>query len=968
MKHLSRLDLTTDNYYTINMRYALNMISMKKAIWIVFLVGGFGCGFLKAQTTVSFNFSAGAQPVSGWINVAGDPSVAVRTATDPTSGIAISSVSTGNWVPLSSSGTAAFDGGGMTNGTFFPAAVMLNHWFQTNPALSGYNASVPQLQITGLKVDSVYTLSMTGSWASNNYSLNPTQYTVSGATVYGYVDVDANFNTANGAVFHNVAPDATGTIKIYVNTVSTSQIADICGIEIIQVRTTAPTPVVSITNPINNDVFPEDGNLTLSATATETGGSITMVQFYAGSTLIGTDSTAPYNLVWYSPNEGPYTITARAIDGTGNTGTASVNISVESLTSFWSMTGNIGMNPDSNFVGNVDSVRLAFRTKNLERMSISPIGNVGIGVDTPTAQLHTTGTVRLAGLRSDSTKTRVLVSDTSGNLYYRNLSALGLATGGGLGQSGDTLMLGDSIPGPGPHSFTSDRYQYLNGHMYSIGGTADDPVNHPAFRIYDNGDLAAGTTMDRSYSTGNQTGMRYYSKLGVMQLGASDRLDTAQSEIVYGIWPGSGLLINSDDSNSIKGMLMNTVLAGDLCTMDTLTYMENNFVTGGSLHFGLGGHSGQVLGYSLVAGNSMSFTNSATNAVITGAAHTISKPVDVISINGYANTTMDTARGSTISGAQNLFGGLDQLVAGNYLVNRSPYGTTLGNANVDFSTLNYTGIQGVFSASAVAQYPLFALGNSSNMQGTMRSNALTVLFNGRTQINTTGYTQALTQTAVTPKAALEVVSTNSGVLLPKLTSAQRNAIATADLVNGLLLYNTDSNAFQFYNGSAWNTVGSGVSPTSRWQFSGSTVYDSLDNIGIGTSNTQGYKLAVNGAGIFTKVRIKPQASWPDYVFKKDYHLPGLAEVEQYITDHQHLPGIISEAEQLKDGIDVGGNQAAMLQKIEELTLYVIQQNKAREEQEKRLEQQQSQLQSQQAQLQVQQQEIEELKKLIRARN
>ena len=72
----------------------------------------------------------------------------------------------------------------------------------------------------------------------------------------------------------------------------------------------------------------------------------------------------------------------------------------------------------------VDSVRLAFRTKNLERMSISPTGNVGIGVKTPTAQLHTTGTVRFAGMTSDSTKTRVLVSDTSGNLFYRNVSSL----------------------------------------------------------------------------------------------------------------------------------------------------------------------------------------------------------------------------------------------------------------------------------------------------------------------------------------------------------------------------------------------------------------------------------------------------------------------------------------------------------------------------------------------------------------
>jgi hypothetical protein len=51
-------------------------------------------------------------------------------------------------------------------------------------------------------------------------------------------------------------------------------------------------------------------------------------------------------------------------------------------------------------------------------------GNVGVGTKTPTAQLHTTGTVRFAGLSSNNTQTRVLVSDTSGNLYYRDASTL----------------------------------------------------------------------------------------------------------------------------------------------------------------------------------------------------------------------------------------------------------------------------------------------------------------------------------------------------------------------------------------------------------------------------------------------------------------------------------------------------------------------------------------------------------------
>ena len=165
---------------------------------------------------------------------------------------------------------------------------------------------------------------------------------------------------------------------------------------------------------------------------------------------------------------------------------------------------------------------------------------------------------------------------------------------------------------------------------------------------------------------------------------------------------------------------------------------------------------------------------------------------------------------------------------------------------------------------------------------------------------------------------------------------------------------------------------SSFSAAGRWQSSGTTNFDSLDNIGIGTSNTQGYKLAVNGTAIFTKVKVKPQANWPDYVFKKDYHLPDLTELEQYIATHHHLPGIIAEADQNREGLDLGENQSALLKKIEELTLYLIGENQRLKEQNKRMEQlnNQSQQLSSQAQLletklQQQQQEIEELKKLIR---
>jgi uncharacterized small protein (DUF1192 family) len=108
-------------------------------------------------------------------------------------------------------------------------------------------------------------------------------------------------------------------------------------------------------------------------------------------------------------------------------------------------------------------------------------------------------------------------------------------------------------------------------------------------------------------------------------------------------------------------------------------------------------------------------------------------------------------------------------------------------------------------------------------------------------------------------------------------------------------------------------------------------------VGINTKVTKGYQLAVNGSAIFTKVRIRNYALWPDYVFKKDYKLTGLDSLERYIEVNQHLPGIIPADKARKEGIDIAENQALLLKKIEELTLYLIQEHKRVEQLTKEVE-------------------------------
>lgn len=106
------------------------------------------------------------------------------------------------------------------------------------------------------------------------------------------------------------------------------------------------------------------------------------------------------------------------------------------------------------------------------------------------------------------------------------------------------------------------------------------------------------------------------------------------------------------------------------------------------------------------------------------------------------------------------------------------------------------------------------------------------------------------------------------------------------------------------------------------------------DVGIGTTNTFGYKLAVNGTIGATEIKVETTSPWPDFVFDSGYKLKEIGEVEEFIKENMHLPDFPSAKEVQINGINVGEMDAKLLQKIEELTLYMIEQNKRIEKLEK----------------------------------
>lgn len=97
--------------------------------------------------------------------------------------------------------------------------------------------------------------------------------------------------------------------------------------------------------------------------------------------------------------------------------------------------------------------------------------------------------------------------------------------------------------------------------------------------------------------------------------------------------------------------------------------------------------------------------------------------------------------------------------------------------------------------------------------------------------------------------------------------------------------------------------------------------------GIGTTTIpNGFKLAVDGGIIAELVQVDLSQNWPDYVFEQEYSLQSIDELKAFVDEHKHLPNVPAADEVEQKGINLGEMQGVLLEKIEELSLYVIELN------------------------------------------
>lgn len=176
-----------------------------------------------------------------------------------------------------------------------------------------------------------------------------------------------------------------------------------------------------------------------------------------------------------------------------------------------------------------------------------------------------------------------------------------------------------------------------------------------------------------------------------------------------------------------------------------------------------------------------------------------------------------------------------------------------------------------------------------------------------------GNSTLLPNTSYSPNYNADLFSSNGIVLAEGKSISYSNAYE----VHGYSKY--DVNAYSA-EGRMIHYGYYGLSFATR-QGLGLIVTGDNNNVGIGIANPT-EKLTVNG-NIRSKKLIVTQSGWADYVFDSSYQLSPLTEVEKYIKTNKHLPGIPTEKEVSKNGVDLGENQVALLKKIEEMTLYMI---------------------------------------------
>ncbi len=544
----------------------------------------------------------------------------------------------------------------------------------------------------------------------------------------------------------------------------------------------------------------------------------------------------------------------------------------------WSLTGNAGTNSSTNFLGTTDNVALKIRTNNFERATMTGSGNFGIGNSSPLYRLDVSGSIntdsiyRIGGTPALSTQGfgNTLVGLT---LHTTNTGTQNTFIGSYAGQLNST---GTSNSFLGYAAGSGTTIGTDNTFVGQVAGYANGSGSYNTYLGKATGYF--GTTSIANTFIGYAAGYASSGSGGNSFLGyrcgqnnGSGHANTFMGGYAgYSNSTGSNIVAFGDSalfSNATSG---NTAVGSKSGYSNTSGY-ANSFFGQSSGYFNTGGtynsFFGRDAGYSDSSGTSNSFFGAE-------AGYSCKTASD--------NTFMGMYSGYIATGAGNSFYGKG---SGAYVTNGT-YNTFLGYSAGGSSSGSLTNATAIGANAAVTASNCMVLGNGVKVGIGISAPVVKLQIVGGTDVAASGGGFIQLGASNTTNIAIddnEIMARSNGSVAP--------------------LYLNQDGGIVVVNGT--NSAGS---------------------LCIGTNTpASGYALSVNGKAICTEMRVELKANWPDYVFSKDHQLMPLNELEKQINDEQHLPGIPS-AKQLKEqgGVDVGAMQTKMMEKIEELTLYVIQ--------------------------------------------
>ena len=464
-------------------------------------------------------------------------------------------------------------------------------------------------------------------------------------------------------------------------------------------------------------------------------------------------------------------------------------------------------------------------------------------------------------------------------------------------------------------------------------------------------DVAGGVAIGRNFVPNTQSDMPSLApKNGLIvegYVGIGNSLPGNKLEITQGTAGKSGLRFTNLTSNNISNI---TQTAGAFLTVDTngdvilrkqLSFPSSvvNTISGNQLTTSVNGINSntvtlptQVLTQS---GNTITLSNNGGSFVLPTFTDTDAQSLalsgNVLSISNGNSVTLPSfaeVDGSTTNELQTL------TQTGNTITLSQNGGT------ITLPTFTDTDAQSLALSGNVLS---ISNGNSVTLPSFTDTDDQTLTLNGNTLSIANGNTITLPSTSVVAGTNV-TVSGNGSTATPYQISANDTSLYAN---NGVINQSTTVSNNRIVD----------MNDRNIWFNTSTSTNNGKIYIGSSTSyptTTGNYKLFVEG-GILTekvKVALRNTANWADYVFADDYKLMPLKEVESFVKTNKHLPGVSSASEIVENGLDVAEMQSKHMEKIEELTLYIIEQDKKLDVQQQAIEKQNSEIEILKAQLKV----------------